>query len=85
MIKTSMERTTRLLDLLAAYEGWELIDGGEVWTVPEWIAEWTAGAEAGDRGPAVTTWETGEGHRAVAVLDEHGRAAELVGVLARQG
>jgi hypothetical protein len=30
-MKATMERTTRLLDLLQAHAGWGLIDGGEVW------------------------------------------------------
>jgi hypothetical protein len=29
-MKATMERTTRLLDLLQAHAGWDLIDGGEV-------------------------------------------------------
>jgi hypothetical protein len=51
MKKAAMGATMRLLDLLEAHEGWDLIDGGEVWPVREWAAEWRAGAEAGDRGP----------------------------------
>jgi hypothetical protein len=84
-MKTARERTIRLLDLLDAHPGWDLIDGGELWTVQEWIAEWTTGAEAGDRGPAVRVWEQEDGHRAVLALDENGRPAELVGVLAPEG
>jgi hypothetical protein len=85
MMKTATETTPRLLDLLDAHRGWDLIDGGEVWTVEQWIAEWTAGADAGDRGPAVVVWEQGDGNLAVMALDENGCPAELVGVLARPG
>jgi hypothetical protein len=85
MIETTTGTTTRLLDLLEMHAGWDLIDGGEVWTVTDWIAEWQVGAEAGDRGPAVTVLETSPGHRAVVALDEVGRPAELVGLLAREG
>lgn len=84
-MKTATEVTPRLLDLLGAHPGWDLIDGGEVWTVEQWIAEWTTGAEAGDRGPAVAVWEQENGHRAVIALDDTGCPAELVGVLAREG
>jgi hypothetical protein len=75
----------RLLDLLAAHPGWELIDGGERWTVEEWIAEWTAGAAAGDRGPVVRVRGQADGHRVVLALDEAGGLAELVGVLTPGG
>jgi hypothetical protein len=79
------ETTRRLLDLLQLHEGWELIDGGELWSVAEWVAEWRAGADTGDRGPVVTVWEEVDGRRAVVALNEEGRPVELVGVLAREG
>ena len=75
----------RLLDVLAAHEGWDLIDGGEVWPVREWAAEWAAGAGAEDRGPVVAVWDAEDGRRAVVALGEDGRPVELVGVLAREG
>jgi hypothetical protein len=75
----------RFLDLLEEHEDWDLIDGGELWSVAEWVAEWSAGAEAGDRGPVVTVWEEADGRRTVVALNEEGRPMELVGVLAREG
>ena len=71
----------RLLDLLEEHLDWSLIDGGEVWPVRDWAAEWTAGAEAGDRGPLVTLWEESDDRRAVVALDESGSPVELVGML----
>ena len=85
MRNTAAEKTTRLLDLLEAYRGWDLIDGGELWTVASWIAEWTAGAEPGDRGPAASVWEAGDGRLALVVVDEHDGPVELIGVLTREG
>ena len=82
-MSATAETTVRLLDLLEAHQGWDLIDGGELWSVVEWVAEWDAGAEAGDRGPVVTVWGEADGRRAVVALDEEGRPVELVGVLAR--
>ena len=39
------ETTVRLLDLLEVHQGWDLIDGGELWSVAKW------GAECGAPGP----------------------------------
>lgn len=83
-MSAAAETTVRLLDLLEQYEDWDLIDGGEVWSVADWIAEWRAGAEAEDRGPVVTVWEEQNGRRTVVALNEQGRPVELVGVLARE-
>jgi hypothetical protein len=47
------ETTIRLLDVVELHEGWDLIDGGELWSVAEWVAEWSTGAEAGDLWAAV--------------------------------
>jgi hypothetical protein len=82
MEKATTGTTMRLLDLLEAHEGWDLIDGGEVWSVREWAAEWQAGAGEEDRGPVVAVCDGEDGRRAVVALDEDGRPAELVGVLA---
>ena len=74
-----------MLDLLKEHQDRDLIDGGEPWSGAEWVAEWSAGAEAGDRGPVVTVWEEGDGRRTVVALNQQGRPVELVGVLAREG
>jgi hypothetical protein len=81
-MRAAAETTMRLLDLLELHDGWDLIDGGEIWPVRDWAAEWTAGAEAGDRGPVVMVREDHHGHWIVVALDEAGHPAELVGVLA---
>jgi hypothetical protein len=57
----------------------------EVWSVAEWVAERSAGAEAGDRGPVVTVWLERDGRRTVVALNEEGQPVELVGVRAREG
>jgi hypothetical protein len=62
-MSTAAETTIRLLDLLEQYEGGDLIDGGELWSVAEWVAEWSVGAEVGDCGPVVTTLEKGHERR----------------------
>jgi hypothetical protein len=84
-MSATAETTIRLLDLLEAHKDWDLIDGGELWSVAEWVAEWSAGAEVGDRGPVVTVWEERDGRRTVVALNEEGRPVELVGVLAWEG
>jgi hypothetical protein len=84
-MSTAAETTIRLLDLLEEHEDWALIDGGELWSGAEWVAEWVAGAEAGDRGPVVTVWGKRDGRRTVVALDGEGRPVELPGVLAREG
>src|SRR5438132_1106811 len=71
-MSATAETTVRLLDLLEAHQGWDLIDGGELWSVAEWVAEWSAGAEAGDRGPVVTVWEERDGLGTVVALNEEG-------------
>ena len=82
MLRAASETTMRLLDLLEQHEERDLIDGGEVWPVRAWAAEWSAGAEAGDRGPVVMAREERDGRLAVVALDERGKPPELVGVLA---
>jgi hypothetical protein len=84
-MSATAETTIRLLDLLEQHEGWDLIDGGRVWSVTEWVGEWSAGAEAGDRGPALMVWEERDGRLAVVALNDEGHPVELVGVLAREG
>ncbi len=85
MMNAVVETPIRLLDLLEAHQDWDFVDGGEVWSVAAWSAEWTAGAEPGDRGPLVTVREGRDGHCIVVALDEEGRPVELVWVLAWEG
>jgi hypothetical protein len=64
----------RLLDHL-------VLDGGEEWEIPDFIDEWTAGAEEGDRGPQVVCLPGEDGRLAVVAKDELGYLAETVAVL----
>jgi hypothetical protein len=71
----------RLLDVLEDYRGATIKDGGEEWSVADYIDEWEAGAEANDRGPEVICLPGEDGSLSLVALDERGSPIEAVSVL----
>jgi len=71
----------RLLDVLEQYPGWRFEEGGEEWSVADYLEEWLNGAEEEDRGPEVICRELADGGISIRSRDGRGEPGELGGVL----